>query len=170
MSNRMSVLSRRLRGSAVCFSAITVCFLLYGLYAHANNQGQIVLFAATLASVCFFATLFLWVAQGFAWAMIPDNPAGSKRSAEPVISAVSVPSIDSMAPAEVVTLAEALRPAETLKPREAMKPVESMKPSESKRPAKALKPAEEMKSRQEQVVTSQDPPDAKYTITGRRIL
>jgi hypothetical protein len=164
MSNRMSVLSRRLRDFAVCFSAITFCFLLYGLYAHANNQGQIVLFAAALASVCFFATLFLWVAQGFAWAMVPDTPTGTKRSAESVIPAVPVAPAESLAPAEVVTLAEALRPAETLKPQEAMKPVESMKPIEPKRPA------EEMKSEEEKVITSQDPPDAKYTITGRRIL
>ncbi|HEX2917358.1 MAG TPA: hypothetical protein VHN81_02505 [Edaphobacter sp.] len=170
MSNRMSVLSRRLRGFAVCFSGITFCFLLYGLYAYADNQGQSLLFAATLASLCFFATFFLWLAQGFAWAMIPDTPAIAKMSAEAVIPAVSVAPSVSMARAEVVTLAEALRPAETLKPQEPMKPVESMKPIEPKRPAKPLRPAEEMKSEEEKLITSQDPPDAKYTITGRRIL
>jgi hypothetical protein len=39
-----------------------------------------------------------------------------------------------------------------------------MKPAEAKRPAEAIKPAEE------KVITpEEDPPDARYTITGRRV-
>jgi hypothetical protein len=104
------------------------------LYANANNKGQAVFFVAVLASACFFATFFLWLAHGFAWAMIPEKPAGAKKSAESVV------------PAEVMTLAEAVGPAEALKPAEVMKPAE------------------------EKVIMPHDSPDAKYTITGRRIL
>ncbi len=113
MSNRMSILSRRLGRFAVCFSVATFCFLLIGLYANANNKGQAVFFVAVLASECFFATFFLWLAHGFAWAMIPEKPAGAKKSAESIAPAES---------AEVMTPAEALRPAEALKPAEVMKP------------------------------------------------
>ena len=115
MSNRMSVLSRRLGRIAVCFSVVTFCFLVIGLYAHANNKGQALFFVAVLASECFFATLFLWLAHGFAWAMIPENPAGSKNSAEVIAPAES---------AEVMKPAEALRPAEAFKRTEVMKPAE----------------------------------------------
>ena len=114
MSNRMSVLSRRLGRLAVCFSVVTFCFLVIGLYAHANNKGQAMFFVAVLASECFFATFFLWLAHGFAWAMIPENPAEAKNSAELMAPEES---------AEVMT-PEALRPAEAFKRTEVMKPAE----------------------------------------------
>jgi hypothetical protein len=126
MSNRMSVLSRRLGRLAVCFSVVTFCFLVIGLYAHANNKGQAMFFVAVLASECFFATFFLWLAHGFAWAMIPENPAGAKNSA------------DLMAPeksAEVMT-PEALRPAEVFKRTEVMKPAEEKAITPQDSPAK----------------------------------
>lgn len=123
MSNRMSVLSRRLGRFAVFFSVVTFCFLAIGLYAHANNKDQAVFLVAVLASECFFAAVFLWLAHGFAWAMIPENPEGAKKS------------VESMAPAESteVTTPEVLRPAETLKSKEVMKPVEGkeIKPQDS---------------------------------------
>jgi hypothetical protein len=176
MNNRMSVLSRRLGRFAACFSAITFSFLLLGLYANANNQSQTVLFAACLASVCFFASFFLWLAHGFAWAMIPEKTAGTKKPAESIAPAESgVPAealrsaeawkpIEGMRPAEAMKPIEGMRSAEAWKPIQSMKSAEAMKPIESKRPAEPVKPAEE------KVIAPEDLANAKYTITGRRIL
>ena len=83
MSHRMSVLSRRLERFAVGFSVATFAFFLIGFYAAANNKGQVVVFfCAGLVSVCLFASFFLWVAHGFAWAMIPERPAEARKPAE----------------------------------------------------------------------------------------
>ena len=159
MRNRMSVLSRRLARFAVCFSALTFCFLLIGFYAHANNEGQVVYLAAVSASGCFFVAFFLWLAHGFAWAMIPENTGAAKSSADSRSLADSV---------ETPRLAEPLRPAEAFRPVETMKPAEAIKPAAPK-PAEALKPVEAMKSQEEKATPPKDPPNAKYTITGRRI-
>ena len=102
MSNRMSVLSRRLGRFAGGFSFATVAFLSIGLYAAANTKGQLVFLFAGLVLVCLFASFFLWLAHGFAWAMTPDKPAEAE-----------------------------LKPADALKPAEAMKPAEPMKPAEA---------------------------------------
>src|ERR1700751_373720 len=99
MSNRMSVLSRRLERFAIGFSFATFAFLI-GLFAAAKTQGQVVFFFAGLVSVCLFATFFLWLAHGFAWAIIPEEPVVAKK------------------------------PAEALKPAEAMKPAEAKRPAE----------------------------------------
>jgi cell division septation protein DedD len=142
----MSVLSRRLERFAVGFTIATFAFFLIGLYAAANNKGQVVFFFAGLVSMCLFASFFLWLAHGFAWAMIPEGPVVAKKPAE------------------------ALKPAEVLKPAEALKPADAMKPAEAKRPAEAMKAAEEKKPAEEKVIApEEDPPDAKYTITGRRL-
>ena len=133
MSNRMSVLSRRLEHFAVGFAVATFSFFLVGLFASANAKGQLVLFCAGLSSACLFASFFLWLAHGFAWAMIPEKPA------------------------------EAMRPAENMKPAEEKKPAEALRSAEAIKPEEAIKPAEE------KVVAPKDPPDAKYTITGKRI-
>jgi hypothetical protein len=109
MSNRMSVLSRRLERLAVGFSFATFAFFLIGLFAAAKTEGQVVFLFAGLASVCLFATFFLWLAHGFAWAMIPEEPLVAK------------------------------------------------------------KPAEALKAAEEKVIAPEDPADAKYTITGRRV-
>ena len=140
MSNRMSVLSRRLERFAVGFTIATFAFFLIGLYAAANNKGQVVFFFAGLVSVSLFASFFLWLAHGFAWAMIPEGPVVAKKPAEE------------------------LKPPEELKPAEALKPADAMKPAEAKRPAEAMKAAEE-----KVIAPEEDPPDAKYTITGRRV-
>ena len=50
-----------------------------------------------------------------------------------------------------------------------MKPAEAMKPVEAMKAAEAMKPVEAMKAAEEKVIVSEDPPDAKYTITGKRI-
>src|SRR6201984_1088887 len=105
MSHRMSVLSRRLGRFAVGFTVATFAFFFIGFYASANNQGQMVFFCAGLVSVCLFASFFLWLAHGFAWAMIPEKPAEAKKPTE------------------------AMKPAEALKPAEAMKLAEVMKPA-----------------------------------------
>jgi cytoskeletal protein RodZ len=142
----MSVLSRRFERFAVGFSIATFAFFLIGFYAAANNKGQVVFFFAGLVSVCLFASFFLWLAHGFAWAMIPEKPAETKRTAE------------------------AMKPAEAIKPAEAKRPAEAMKPAEAKRPAEAMKPAETIKPAEEKVITpEEDPPEARYTITGRRV-
>ena len=151
MSNRMSVLSRRLGRFAGGFSFATVAFFSIGLYAAANTKGQVVFLFAGLVLVCLFASFFLWLAHGFAWAMIPERPAEEKK------------------PADALKPAEAMKPAEPMKPAELVKPAEAMKPAEAKRPAEAMKAAEEKKPAEEKVIVSEDPPDAKYTITGRRV-
>ena len=152
MSNRMSVLSRRFERFAVGFSIATFAFFLIGFYAAANNKGQVVFFFAGLVSVCLFASFFLWLAHGFAWAMIPEKPA------------------EALKPADAMKPAEANKPTETKRTAEAMKPAEAIKPAEAKRPAEAMKPAEAIKPAEEKVITpEEDPPDARYTITGRRV-
>jgi hypothetical protein len=139
MSNRMSVLSRRLERYAVGFSIATFAFFFIGLYASAKTEGQVVFFCAGLVSVCLFASFFLWLAHGFAWAMIPEEPVVAKK------------------------------PADALKPPEATKPVEAKRPAEAMKAAEEKKPVEETKPVEEKVIAPEDPPDAKYTITGRRV-
>jgi cytoskeletal protein RodZ len=139
MSNRMSVLSRRLERYAVGFSIATFAFFFIGLYASAKTEGQVVFFCAGLVSVCLFASFFLWLAHGFAWAMIPEEPVVAKK------------------------------PADALKPPEATKPAEAKRPAEAMKAAEEKKPVEETKSVEEKVTAPEDPPDAKYTITGRRV-
>src|ERR1700722_375800 len=162
MSNRMIVLSRRLGRFAGGFSFATVAFFSIGLYAAANTKGQVVLLFAGLFLVCLFASFFLWLAHGFAWAMIPDKPAEALKPSEQLKPA------EAMRPAEVMRPAEAMKPADALKPAEELKPAEVIDPAGAMRPAEALKPAEEIKPA-EKVIVSEDPPDAKYTITGRRV-
>src|SRR5271168_3892046 len=106
MSNRMSVLSRRLGRFAGGFSFATVAFFSIGLYAAANTKGEVVFLFAGLVLVCFFASFFLWLAHGFAWAMIPEKPPEAKKPAE------------------------ALKPAKAMRPAKAMKAAEEMKPAE----------------------------------------
>ena len=151
MSNRMSVLSRRLERFAVGFSVATFSFFLVGFFASANAKGQLVFFCAGLSSACLFASFFLWLAHGFAWAMIPEKPAAEKK------------------PAEAMKSTEEMKPAEQTRPAEQIRPAEEKKRAEAMKPAEAVKPAEAMKSAEEKVAAPEDPPDAKYTITGRRI-
>jgi hypothetical protein len=164
MSNRMSVLSRRLERFAVGFSLATLVFFMIGLYVAANNPGQLVFALASLDSVCLFAAFFLWLAHGFAWAMIPETPVVAKKPAES-----SAPA-ESMKPAEVQKPVEARRPAEASKPVQVMKLAEVVKPLEVLEPIEEFKPIEAMKPAEEtEIAPEEDPPDAKYTITGKRI-
>jgi hypothetical protein len=169
MSNRMSVLSRRLGRFAGGFSFATVAFFSIGLYAAANTKGQVVFLFGGLVLVCLFASLFLWLAHGFAWAMTPDKPAEEKKPAEALKPADALKPAEALKPADALKPAEAMKPADALKPAEAMKPTEPMKSAEAKRPAEEKKPAEAMKAAEEKVIVSEDPSDAKYTITGRRV-
>jgi hypothetical protein len=156
MSNRMSVLSRRLERFAAGFSVATFAFFLLGLYAAANTERQVLFLSAGLGSVCFFAAFFLWLAHGFAWAMIPTEALVVRKPAE------AMKPVEEMKPAEAERPAEALQPVEASKPVEVMKPLEALEPIEEFKPIEAMKPVEEMEP-------ADDPPDAKYTITGKRI-
>ena len=169
MNNRMSVLSRRLGRFAGGFSFATVAFFSIGLYAAANTKGQVVFLFAGLVLVCLFASFFLWLAHGFAWAMIPEKPAEAMRPAETLKPADALKPAEAMRPAEAIKAAEPMKPAEPVKPAEAMRPAEEKKPAEAIRSAEAKRPAEVMKAAEEKVIVSEDPPDAKYTITGRRV-
>jgi hypothetical protein len=62
-----------------------------------------------------------------------------------------------------------MKPAEEKKSAEGMKPAEVMKSAEGLKPAEAMKPTEARKTAEEKMIVPRDPPDAKYTITGRRI-
>ena len=182
MSNRMSVLSRRLERFAVGFSVAAFAFFLFGFYAAANNKGLLVFFFACLVSVCLFASFFLWLAHGFAWAMIPEKPAEAMKPAEALQPAEAMKPAEvkqpaeAMKPAEVKQPSEAMKaaevkkPAEAMKPADAPKPAEAMKPADAMKPAEAKRPAEEKKPAEEKVTApEEDPPDAVYTITGRRV-
>jgi hypothetical protein len=158
MSNRMSVLSRRLGGLAGGFSFATVAFFGIGLYTAANTKGPLVYLFASLVPVCLFASFFLWLAYGFAWAMIPEKTAEAKKPGE------ELKPVEVLKPVEAMKPAEALKPADALKPAEAMKPADTLKPVDAPKPAEAKRPAEE-----KVIVAEEDPPDAKYTITGKRI-
>src|SRR5258708_10811773 len=127
MSNRMSVLSRRLGRFAGGFSFATVAFFSIGLYAAANTKGQVVFLFAGLVLVCLFASFLLWLAHGFAWAMIPEKPAQAKRAGE------------ALKPAEAMKALEEQKPVESAKPAEAMKPVEAGEPIVSRAPHTELK-------------------------------
>jgi hypothetical protein len=176
MSHRMSVLSRRLQRYAIGFSFATFAFFLIGLFAAAkHSEGQVVFFLAGLVSVCLFATLFLWLAHGFAWAMIPEEPAEALKPSEALNLSEAMRPSEARRPAEAMKAAEVKRPAEVMKPAESMRPAEAMNAAEVKRPAEPMKaaeakrPPEEKKPAEEKVIAPKDPPGAKYTITGRRI-
>ena len=183
MSNRMSVLSRRLGRFAGGFSFATVAFFSIGLYVTtANTKGEVVFLFAGLVLVCLFASFFLWLAHGFAWAMIPEKPAEALKPADALKPAETMRPAEALKPAEAMRPAEAVKPpepvkhAEEKKPSEAMKRAEEMKPAEpvkhveEKKLAVAMKAAEEKKPAEEKVIVSEeDPPDAKYTITGKRV-
>jgi hypothetical protein len=170
MSNRMSVLSRRLGRFAGGFSFATVAFFSIGLYVTtANTKGEVVFLFAGLVLVCLFASFFLWLAHGFAWAMIPEKPAEALKLAEALKTSDALKPAEELKPAEAMKAAEAMKPVEAMKLAEEKKPVEEKKPAEKMRPAEAKRPAEEMKPAEEKVIVSEDPPDAKYTITGRRV-
>jgi cytoskeletal protein RodZ len=176
MSNRMGVLSRRLGRYAGGFSFATVAFFAIGLYADSNTKGQIVFLFAGLVVVCLFASFFLWLAHGFAWAMIPEKPAEEKKPSEALKPAETTRPAEAMKPAEPMKAAESVKPAEAMKAAEPMKPAESLKPAEPTKPAEPVKPAEAKRPAEEKkpaeekvIVLEEDPPDAKYTITGKRI-
>src|ERR1700735_4598393 len=109
MSNRMSLLSRRLGRFAGGFSIATVAFFSIGLYAAANTKGQVGFLFAGLVLVCLFASFFLWLAHGFVWGMMLEKPAVEKK------------------PAEALKRADAIKPVEPMKPAEPMKPVEPVR-------------------------------------------
>ena len=171
MRNRMSVLSRRLERFAVGFSIATFAFLLLSFFAASNTQGQLVFLCAGLASACLFASFFLWLARGFAWAMVPEEPVVARKPAEALKLSEAIRPEEPMKLSEVMKPAETMKPAERTRPAESMKlsePVETMKPIEMTRPAEP-KAAKEKKPEEEKVIESEDPPDAKYSITGKRI-
>jgi hypothetical protein len=174
MSNRMSILSRRLERFAVAFSVVTFACFLVGLYAAANHEGQMLYLSAGLGSVCLFAAFFLWVAHGFAWAMIPEKPAEVKRPADALRLAEEMkpleplPPLEALKPAEEKRAAEAMKAVEAKKPSHALWPAEEMKPLEPLPPLEVLKPLEVIKPAEE-TEPAEDPPGTKYTITGKRI-
>jgi hypothetical protein len=164
MGNRMSVLSRRLGRFAGGFSFATVAFFSIGLYVTTpNTKGEVEFLFAGLVLVCLFASFFLWLAHGFAWAMIPDKPTEATKPAE------ELKPVDALKPAEEMKPAETMRPPEVIKAAEEIKPAQPMKAAAPMKPTEPVKSAEEMKPAEEKVVPSEDPPDAKYTITGKRI-
>jgi len=169
MSNRMGVLSRRLERFAVGFSVATFSFFLFGLFSIANNKGQVVFVVAGLASVCLFATFFLWVAHGFAWALIPEKPAEAKKPVEVMKPAESTRPEDAKRAAEALKPVAQVKPAETMKPAEPIRTEDVKRATEAPKPAAEMKPAETTKPVEEKVIAPVDPPDAKYTITGKRI-
>ena len=176
--NRMSLLSRRLGRFAAFFSAATFAVLLYGFYA--SSKGEAVSFLAAPASVCFFAALLLWMAHGFAWALIADKPAGARRPADSMSPAEATSAVEPIAPAvpvrqaqtrsseEPLSIAPPRRtpPAEEPMPQVTMKAAEPPKPLETTSPEETMKPIEFS----EPPVPPPDSPNARYTITGRRIL
>ena len=174
MRNRMSVLSRRLERFAVIFSIATFAFSLAGFFAASKTDSQLFFLSAGLAAGCLFAAFFLWLAHGFAWAMIPEEPVVARRPAETLKLSETMRTAEPMELAEPMKPVEKIRPAEAIKPAEPIKPQETIKPAETFKPVEALKPVETMKAvekkpAEEKELVEEDPPDAKYTITGKRI-
>jgi hypothetical protein len=176
MSHRISLLSRRLQRFAIGLSFATFAFFSIGWFAAAkHSEGQVVFLLAGLVSVCLFATILLWLAHGFAWAMIPEEPAEAMKPSEALNLSEAMKAAETKRPAEAVKPAEAMKAAETKRPAEAMKaaetkrPAEAVKPAEAMRPAEAMKAVEEKRPAEEKVIAPKEPPGARYTITGRRI-
>jgi hypothetical protein len=160
MSNRMAVLSDRLRHFAVIFSFLPLFIFAAALMFRPDYEHILV----GLAVSCLFFGGVCWLAHGFAWAMVPKEPAEVKQ---PVVD---------RKPAEVMKPAEAVKPVEVIKPVEATKPAETtrasevMKPAEAmKKPAEEIRPAEIKPAEEKTIIPEEDPPNAQYTITGRRI-
>ena len=79
MSNRMSVLSRRLELFAVGFSVATFSFFLIGLFASANAKDQLVFFCAGLF---FGVPLRNLLFMAGAWLRVGDDPREACRGEE----------------------------------------------------------------------------------------
>jgi hypothetical protein len=174
MSNRMSVLSRRLRSFAIFFSFATVASFVVGMiltssvgmiFSSDAARNKAVFSFAALVSVCFFAAFFLWLARGFAWAMVPTKePVEEKEIAEERW----------LAPEKLVAEREAseekkLAAGKTQVPEN--EPVQE-KPTEEKKLVWEEKPTEEKKLVWEEKPLEEKPASeegAVYTITGRRI-
>ena len=126
----------------------------------------------------------IWLAHGFAWAMVPEKtteatkPARTTRPAEALNLAETRKPEEPVQAQEIIKVPDSLRSAESTQPREETKPAEVTKPAEETKPAEVTKPADadEMKpidwtkSTAENETLPEDSPNAVYTITGRRIL
>ncbi len=176
MSNRMGVLiasSGALRGrpQSQPFPSFSS-----GYFHPANNKGQVVFFVAGLSVGVSLRYLLLHGAHGFAWALIPEKPAEAKKPVERAKAVESTSSEDAKRSIEPLKPVAEMKPAETMKLAETMKPAESMRPEDASRSYRGTrslrrkwKPAETMKPAEEKVIAPVDPPDAKYTIAGKRI-
>ena len=173
MSNRMSVLSRRLRSFAIFFSFATVASFVVGMiltssigmiFSSDAARNKAVFFFAALVSLCFFAAFFLWLARGFAWAMVPKEPVEEKETAEGRWLAREKPVVEREASEEKKLAAGKKQVPENEpvqeKPKEEKKLVWEEKPTEEKKLVWENKPSEEKPASEEGAV---------YTITGRRI-
>ena len=195
MSNRMSVLSRRLRSFAIFFSFATLASFIVGtvltsgvgvIFSSNAARYEAVFFFAALVSVCFFAAFFLWLARGFAWAMVSKEPVEEKEAAvekKVVAEKKLVPENRSVPERTLVVAAEELvaehEPAATEEPVHEQKFVSEHEPvldinlkvgkklvwestpvQEEKKLVWEDKPEEEKPGSEEGAV---------YTITGRRI-
>jgi hypothetical protein len=153
MSNRMAVLSDRLRNYAVIFSFLPIFLFAAALMFRPDYEFILVGLAA---SFLFFGGV-CWLAHGFAWAMVPQDSGKT-----------TVPAVERK-PVEAMNHTETVKPVETSKPVEAIRAMEVVKPAEPTKPAEAIKPAEIKPAEEETIIPEEDPPDAQYTITGRRI-
>jgi hypothetical protein len=204
MSNRMSVLSRRLRSFAICFSFAALASFLVGMILTsdagmtftsnaARNEAK--LFFAGFGALCFFAAFFLWLARGFAWAMVPEKPVEEKRfvEAKAVAPEKAVEEKKSVFVQEKVMASE--KAAEEYAPQEyrpiqieEYKPIQEYKPPQEYEPIQEFQPVQEnvveKKPAEEKAVAPEKPAEEKkrakwwkkpkeeeavYTITGRRI-
>ena len=198
MNNRMSVLSRRLRSFAIFFSFVTLASLLVGMiltsdagitFASNTARNEARLFFAGFGSLCFFAAFFLWLARGFAWAMVPEKPVEEKRFVE----AKAVAPEKSVFVQEKVMASE--KAAEEYAPQEyrpiqieEYQPIQEYKPPQEYEPIREFQPVQEnvveKKPAEEKAVAPEKPAEKKkrakwwkkpkeeeavYTITGRRI-
>jgi hypothetical protein len=202
MSNRMSVLSRRLRSFAIFFSFATLASFLLGMILTSDagmtftsnaERNEARFFLAGLGLLCFFAAFFLWLARGFAWAMVPEKPAEEKKFVEakemvpeklaekkksvPEKAMASEKAAEEYAPQEYrPVLIEEYKPIQEYKPiPEEYKPIQYEPLKEN---------VEETKPAEEKAIDPEKPAEGKkrgkwwkkaeeekvvYTITGRRI-
>ena len=177
--HRMRVLSRRLKSWAFFFSLLTAIPLLFTvLVTTSNGITERSLFLAAAALLCLFVAGVLWLAHGFAWAMIPEDAAREKENRLPSPSLTAekenwLPHLSPPVKKEDRSPLLSLHIERENSPPLSSSPVEkeektaptSLTEEKEIRPPPPSPPAEEKKEKKKK----EKEEEPIYTITGRRI-
>jgi type IV secretory pathway VirB10-like protein len=151
--HRMRVLSRRLKSWAFFFSMVTAIPLVFAVLTTISDgitERSLLLAAAAL--LCLIAAGVLWLAYGFAWAMVAEEAPREKETRPPLASL----SEEKETRSPLLSL--------SLSAEKENRPLPPSPPEEKEnRPPPPSPPAEKPKEKKEK---EEEP---IYTITGRRI-